>query len=203
MQKGLLFLAFLHLGAPFMGLMACGQATPQDTEGALIGVTSFPQEEPTEESADATEVPKSTATHILTPSPTPRPTICLDLQNDNGTITPICSTRTDDTRHRFYELASRTLREPADQYDSDQTGESDSGVRRRPSLSYCSARERRLASPPSHTDRFGRQIFSFALAGTCTNAVVVQRERSHYSFTLTLLAASGEGNLQTKAYAHL
>ena len=112
-----------------IGILACGPSAPyQESEDRLSGVTAAPQDDATEE-PQATEEPTTPPTSTPTPSPTPLPTICLDLQDHAGTITPICRTKTDDTPHRFYKLASQTLQELADEYDTEQSTEGDSGSR--------------------------------------------------------------------------
>ena len=119
----------LLLKAFLIGILACGPRAPyQESEDRLSGVTAAPQDDATEE-PQATEEPTTPPTSTPAPSPTPLPTICLDLQDHAGTITPICRTKTDDTPHRFYKLASQTLQELADEYDTERSTEGDSGSR--------------------------------------------------------------------------
>ena len=108
------------------GMLACGTAAPQENELAFTGVTAAPQEDPTD-TPDATAEPTSTPTP--TPTPTPLPTICLDYQDRAGTLTQICRTKPDNTPGEYYKLASQTLQELAEEYDTEESTKGDSGSR--------------------------------------------------------------------------
>ena len=81
-------------------LLACGTAAPAPGE---FGVTQAPAQnlrttlESTPEPAEEPERNEATAEEMPTPEPTatpaPRPTECVEWQDDTGTITPLCYTQ--------------------------------------------------------------------------------------------------------------
>ena len=105
-------------------MLACGTAAPQENELAFTGVTVAPQKDPTD-TPDATAEPTPTPT--LTP--TPLPTTCLDYQDRAGTLTQICRTKPDNTPGEYYKLASQTLQELAEEYDTEESTKGGSGSR--------------------------------------------------------------------------